>query len=112
HGAIALARRAPQHSASSTRERRPRAVRVLHDLGSENDAGLAEWTRPVRRAGGGRRLGGAVQAFPNERSIVVARGLLAPGSTDRPAATRPPVHMGLSSRSPHPHERKNERRTP
>ena len=45
---VALARRAADDSAPSPRERRAAALRVLHDLGSEDDARLAGRTRALR----------------------------------------------------------------
>jgi len=112
HGTIGLARRTAQHSAAPARERRTRAVRLLHDLGSEDHAGLAERARPVRGASGSRRLGRAVQAVPNERSVVVARALLGRRPPDRPAAPGSPIRLGPSGRPPHSPDQQHERRTP
>ena len=46
---VALARRAAGDSAASPRERRAAALHLLHDLGSEDDAGLARGTRCCSR---------------------------------------------------------------
>jgi hypothetical protein len=106
HRPIALARRAPEHPPAPGRERRARALRLLHDLGSEDHARLASRSHPVRHAGGRRRVGRPVQALPDERAPVVARPLLAGRPAARPAAPGPPLHLGPPDRPPDHHERR------
>ena len=47
---IALARRSPGHPAPSPGERRPRPLRLLHDLRPADDARLARGPHPLRRS--------------------------------------------------------------
>ncbi len=82
------------------------ALRLLHDLGSEDHARLAGGACAVRDAGGGGRVGRPVQALPDERTPVVARPLLAGRPADRPAASGPPLHLGPPGRPPDQHERR------
>src|SRR5207249_637857 len=67
-------------------ERRARPVRLLHDLGPEDDAGFAGRSGPVRGAGGVGCSRGSVLAVPDQWSAVVSRHLLARGPAARPAA--------------------------
>src|SRR5438093_781544 len=83
---LALARRAARHPAAPAGERRARPVRLLHDLGPEDDAGFAGRSGPVRGAGGAGCSRGSVLAVPDQWSPVVSRHLLARGPAARPAA--------------------------
>ena len=97
---IALARRSAGHPAASPGERRPRPLRLLHDLRPADDAGLARGPHAVRRPRRGRRLRRAVQALPHQWPALVARRVLPRRPPDRPAPPRPalPVAPGRERR--------------
>src|SRR5437867_8594901 len=97
---LALARGAARHPAASARERRPRAVLVLHDLRSTDDAGFETRTRPVRCAGGAGGVYGSVLAVSDQRPLVVAGGLLALRAVDRPVPAGPALSVAGSDRPP------------
>ena len=69
-------------------ERRAAPVRVLHDLRSEDDAGLARRTPAVRRARRGRRGVRAVPPLPHQRLALVARVRLAARASHRSPSAR------------------------
>src|SRR5262249_17957308 len=84
--ALAVARRAARPSAAPGAERRARAVRVLHDLGSEDDAGLAAGTPALCGAGRAQCLRRAVLALSDKCPAVVTRRVLARRPDHRPVA--------------------------
>ena len=71
-----VAWRSDRDSAAPARERRAAAVRVLHDLGSENHARFANRPAAFRRARRGRRVLRAVPPVPHQRPALVTRALL------------------------------------
>ena len=75
-GPVAPAPRAAVDPAPSPRERRPSPLRLLHDLGSEDDTGLTHGARRLRGARGGRRRVRSVPPVPSQRSPLVPRPLL------------------------------------
>src|SRR5262249_1283704 len=90
---LVLARRAARGSPAPAGDRRARAVRLLHDLGSQDDTRLTRRAPAVRGAGRARRLRRAVPVVPNQRPAVVAGRLLARRTRHRPAAARPTLSM-------------------
>src|SRR5438132_338049 len=91
--ALTVARRAARHPAAPAGERRARAVRLLHDLGSQDHPGLARGPPALRRARGAGGLRRPVHAVQDQRPAVVARRVLADRPADRLAAARPTLPM-------------------
>jgi hypothetical protein len=91
-------------SPSQAGKRRASPLRVLHDLGPEDDPRLARRPSPFRRSRRLRRRVCAAPPFPAERRFVVPRAFFAPGPAprSRPAGPAPVGSHGLCAERRNP----------